>query len=353
VLVAERMPAVVASEPGGSPAAAPATPLLEVEDLRTSFFTRDGVVRAVDGVSFHVMPGETLAIVGESGCGKSVTALSVLRLVPWPPGRIVSGAIRFAGRDLLALSEKEMREVRGNQISMIFQEPMTSLNPVMTIGRQIGEILTLHQGVSRGQAREKAVAMLRLVHIPEPERRIEQYPHQLSGGMRQRVMIAMALACNPKLLIADEPTTALDVTIQAQILDLMRELKQKIDAAIVLITHDLGVVAEMAERVVVMYAGHKVEEAPVAALFRRPLHPYTKGLLGSVPRLGVASVRQPPRLAEIPGTVPSLREPIVGCSFAARCSFATDICRREMPGFEAKEPGHFAACFHSDRVALA
>ncbi|HEY1432352.1 MAG TPA: ABC transporter ATP-binding protein, partial [Stellaceae bacterium] len=233
--------------------AVPSEPLLEVADLRTWFFTRDGVVRAVDGVSFHVAPGETLAIVGESGCGKSVTALSVLRLIPSPPGRIVSGAIRFAGRDLLDLSEAQMRQVRGNEISMIFQEPMTSLNPVLTIGRQIAETLTLHQGLSRAAALARAVDMLRLVHIPEAERRIAQYPHQLSGGMRQRVMIAMALACNPKLLIADEPTTALDVTIQAQILDLMRELKQKIDAAIVLITHDLGVVAEMAQRVVVMY----------------------------------------------------------------------------------------------------
>jgi len=352
VAVVERV-SEPAAEPDPTPAPAPAVPLLDVEDLRTWFFTRDGVVRAVDGVSFSVMPGETLAIVGESGCGKSVTALSVLRLIPSPPGRIVSGAIRFAGRDLLGLSDAEMRDVRGNQISMIFQEPMSSLNPVMTIGRQIGEILGLHQGLGRIRARQRAVAMLRLVHIPEPERRIEQYPHQLSGGMRQRVMIAMALACNPKLLIADEPTTALDVTIQAQILDLMRELKQKIDAAIVLITHDLGVVAEMAERVVVMYAGHKVEEAPVKALFHRPLHPYTKGLLGSVPRLGVASVQAPPRLAEIPGTVPSLKEPIIGCPFAARCSFATDICRGEMPVFEEKETGHYAACFHSDVVAAS
>jgi peptide/nickel transport system ATP-binding protein len=339
------------SETLPEPVAAPGTPLLEVEDLRTWFFTRDGVVRAVDGVSFRVMPGETLAIVGESGCGKSVTALSLLRLVPSPPGRIVSGSIRFAGRDLLSLNDAEMRDIRGNQISMIFQEPMTSLNPVMTIGRQIGEILELHQGLSRIRARRRAVEMLRLVHIPEPERRIEQYPHELSGGMRQRVMIAMALACNPKLLIADEPTTALDVTIQAQILDLMRELKQKIDAAIVLITHDLGVVAEMAERVVVMYAGHKAEEAPVGPLFRRPLHPYTKGLLGSVPRLGMASAEGPPRLAEIPGTVPSLKDPMPGCRFAARCSFATEICHSQMPAFEEKQQQHFAACFHSDRVA--
>src|SRR5713101_3271525 len=329
-------------------------PILDIADLRTWFFTRDGVVRAVDGVSFHVIPGETLAIVGESGCGKSVTALSILRLIPSPPGRIVSGAIRFAGRDLLDLSEAEMRDVRGNEISMIFQEPMTSLNPVLNIGRQISETLTLHQGLDRRAALGKAVDMLRLVHIPEAERRIEQYPHQLSGGMRQRVMIAMALACNPKLLIADEPTTALDVTIQAQILDLMRELKQKIDAAIVLITHDLGVVAEMAQRGVVMYAGRKAEEAPVGRLFRRPLHPYTAGLLASVPRLGASLIPgRLPRLAEIAGTVPSLKEEIPGCPFAARCSFATDICRREMPLFEEKEAGHYAACFHSDQVARA
>jgi len=332
----------------------PTVPILDIADLRTWFFTRDGVVRAVDGVSFHVIPGETLAIVGESGCGKSVTALSVLRLIPSPPGRVVSGAIRFAGRDLLSLTEAEMREVRGNEISMIFQEPMTSLNPVLTIGRQIAETLTLHQGLDHKAALAKAADMLRLVHIPEAERRIGEYPHQLSGGMRQRVMIAMALACNPKLLIADEPTTALDVTIQAQILDLMRELKEKINAAIVLITHDLGVVAEMAQRVVVMYAGRKAEEAPVAALFRRPLHPYTKGLLASVPRLGASlHVDRAPRLAEIPGTVPSLREPIPGCPFETRCAFATGICQREMPAFEEKEPGHFAACFHSDRLATA
>jgi peptide/nickel transport system ATP-binding protein len=343
--------AYVATLPRTPPARA--EPLLEVAGLKTWFFTRDGIVRAVDGVSFHVTPGETLAVVGESGCGKSVTALSVLRLIPSPPGRIVSGTIRFAGRDLLGLSEAEMRQVRGNEISMIFQEPMTSLNPVLTIGRQIAETLTLHQGLSRNRALARAVDMLRLVHIPEPERRAAEYPHQLSGGMRQRVMIAMALACNPKLLIADEPTTALDVTIQAQILDLMRELKQKIDAAIVLITHDLGVVAEMAQRVVVMYAGRKAEEALVGPLFQRPLHPYTRGLLNSVPRLGATLAGERVPLAEIPGTVPSLREMIPGCPFEACCSFASDQCRREMPQFEEKEPGHFAACFHSDRVALA
>jgi len=345
---------IAAVAAGVSPAPAAAAPLLEVADLRTWFFTRDGVVRAVDGVSFHVMPGETLAIVGESGCGKSVTALSILRLVPAPPGRIVSGAIRFAGRDLLALSEEAMRDVRGNDISMIFQEPMTSLNPVLTIGRQIAETLTLHQGHDRQAALARAVDMLRLVHIPEAERRIAQYPHQLSGGMRQRVMIAMALACNPKLLIADEPTTALDVTIQAQILDLMRELKSKIDAAIVLITHDLGVVAEMAQRVVVMYAGRKAEEAPVRQLFRRPLHPYTKGLLASVPKLGASlAPERLARLAEIGGTVPSLKEQIPGCLFAERCAFATEICHREVPLFEEKEAGHYAACFHSEAVARA
>src|SRR5881398_3359187 len=348
--ISEPLTATPTAAAAPPPAPAPAgQPLLEVADLRTWFFTRDGVVRAVDGVSFSVMPGETLAIVGESGCGKSVTALSVLRLVPSPPGRIVSGRIRFAGRDLLRLSEAEMRRVRGNEVSMIFQEPMTSLNPVLTIGRQIAETLTLHQGLGRKAALARAVDMLRLVHIPEADRRLGEYPHQLSGGMRQRVMIAMALACNPKLLIADEPTTALDVTIQAQILDLMRELKQKIDAAIVLITHDLGVVAEMAQRVVVMYAGRKAGEAPVGTLFRRPLHPYTRGLLTSVPKLGASLADERlPRLAEIPGTVPSLKEDIPGCPFAARCPFATDICIREMPVFEQKEAGHYAACFHSD-----
>ncbi|HEY3912422.1 MAG TPA: ABC transporter ATP-binding protein [Stellaceae bacterium] len=320
-------------------------------DLKTWFFTRDGVVRAVDGVTFHVLPGETLAIVGESGCGKSVTALSVLRLVP-SPGRIVSGAIRFAGRDLLTLSEARMRELRGNQIAMIFQEPMTSLNPVLTIGRQIAETVTLHQGLGRAAALGRATELLRLVQIPEAGRRVGDYPHQLSGGMRQRAMVAMALACSPKLLIADEPTTALDVTIQAQILDLLRELKQKTETAIVLITHDLGVVAEMAQRVVVMYAGRMAEAAPVAALFRRPLHPYTRGLLDSVPRLGASlDPAAPRRLTEIRGAVPALDQAIAGCAFAPRCTYATDICHRQAPLLEAKEPGHFAACFHSDRVA--
>ena len=259
--------------------------ILEIDNLQTHFRTPDGIDRAVDGVSFHVEAGETLAVVGESGCGKSVTAMSILRLIPEPPGKI-AGAIRFNGKNLLDLSEPEMRKIRGNEISMIFQEPMTSLNPVLTVGLQIGETLRLHQGMSARQAEDRAVDMLKLVGIPEPERRVKEYPHQLSGGMRQRVMIAIALACNPKLLIADEPTTALDVTIQAQILDLMRDLKHRVGAAIVLITHDLGVVAEVAERVVVMYAGRKVEEAKVGPLFRTPRHPYTQGLLGSVPKLG-------------------------------------------------------------------
>jgi peptide/nickel transport system ATP-binding protein len=327
------------------------TPLLAIEDLQTHFFTRDGVVRAVDGVSYAVEAGETLAVVGESGCGKSVTALSILRLVPSPPGRIVGGAIRFEGVDLLQIGEGEMRRIRGNEISMIFQEPMTSLNPVLTVSRQITETLILHQGLRARAAAARAIEMLRLVRIPEPERRVRQYPHELSGGMRQRVMIAMALACHPKLLIADEPTTALDVTIQAQILDLMRELKSEIGAAIILITHDLGVVAEMAQRVVVMYAGRKVEEAPVGDLFRRPQHPYTLGLLASVPRLGATLGRaEPPRLAEIPGTVPSLRDPIVGCAFSPRCAYATERCSREAPPLEAKTAAHLAACFESERL---
>ena len=326
--------------------------LLEVENLQTHFGTPDGVVRAVEGLSFHVEAGETLAVVGESGCGKSVTSLSILRLVPEPPGRI-AGRINFEGRDLLRLPEAEMRRLRGNDISMIFQEPMTSLNPVLTIGRQIGETLRLHQGASARQAEARAVEMLTLVGIPAPGRRIREYPHQLSGGMRQRVMIAMALACNPKLLIADEPTTALDVTIQAQILDLMRDLKTRLGSAIMLITHDLGVVAEMAQRVVVMYAGRKVEEAPVDALFADPQHPYTAGLLGAVPRLG-SSLSQPgaapgrTKLAEIPGLVPSLRKPIVGCPFAGRCPGTTEVCRAVAPAVEEKAPGHFVACHYAE-----
>jgi peptide/nickel transport system ATP-binding protein len=327
--------------------------LLEVEKLQTHFATPDGVVRAVDGVSFHVNAGETLAIVGESGCGKSVTSMSILRLIQEPPGK-VSGRVTFNGHDLLALSEAEMRDIRGNQISMIFQEPMTSLNPVLTVGRQIGETLRLHQALSTRDAEKKVIEMLTLVGIPAPARRVREYPHQLSGGMRQRVMIAMALACNPKLLIADEPTTALDVTIQAQILDLMRDLKRCVGAAIMLITHDLGVVAEMAERVVVMYAGRKVEEATVTEIFARPLHPYTRGLLGSVPKLG-SSLHDGGRgkLAEISGLVPSLRQKIEGCPFAGRCAMATELCREVAPAFEAKAPAHAAACHYANVPASA
>ena len=325
-------------------------PILEIDDLRTYFHTRDGIVRAVDGVSFKLHRGETLGVVGESGCGKSVTAMSILRLLPEPPAKIESGSIMFNGRNLLDLSGAEMRQVRGNQISMIFQEPMTSLNPVLTIGRQISESIVLHQGLSSKAAEEHAVKMLDLVRISDPRQRITEYPHQMSGGMRQRVMIAMALSCNPNVLIADEPTTALDVTIQAQILNLMRDLKSEIGAAIILITHDLGVVAEMAERVVVMYAGRKVEEAPVDQLFARPLHPYTHGLMGSVPRLNEAATGKRHRLQEIEGMVPSLNQLIVGCAFAPRCTFATDRCRQEAPVLEDKEDGHLAACWESDQL---
>jgi peptide/nickel transport system ATP-binding protein len=326
--------------------------LLEVENLQTHFRTPDGVNRAVDGVSFQIGQGETLAIVGESGCGKSVTANSILRLIPEPPGRI-AGSIRFQGTDLLKLDEPAMRKIRGNDISMIFQEPMTSLNPVLTIGRQIGETLRLHQGVTRQQAEERAVEMLTLVGIPEPRRRVRNYPHQLSGGMRQRVMIAMALACSPKLLIADEPTTALDVTIQAQILDLMRDLKRRVGAAIILITHDLGVVAEVASRVIVMYAGRKIEEAPVGALFRSPRHPYTQGLLGAVPRLGSSLEGKRTRLVEIPGLVPSLKTRIDGCVFAGRCPYVTQLCREVAPALAPKAPAHLAACHYALADAVA
>ncbi len=326
--------------------------LLEIDQLQTHFRTPDGVNRAVDGVSFQIEAGQTLAVVGESGCGKSVTAMSILRLIPEPPGKI-AGAIRFQGRNLLDLSDREMRAIRGNDISMIFQEPMTSLNPVLTIGRQIGETLRLHQGLGSQEAEARAVEMLNLVGIPEPRQRVTEYPHQLSGGMRQRVMIAIALACSPKLLIADEPTTALDVTIQAQILDLMRDLKARVGAAIMLITHDLGVVAEVADQVVVMYAGRKVEEAPVRQLFANPRHPYTRGLLGAVPKLGSSLTGTTTRLAEIPGLVPSLKQRIVGCVFAGRCPHTTDLCRAVAPGLEEKSPGHIAACHYALRETAA
>jgi peptide/nickel transport system ATP-binding protein len=327
--------------------------LLEVQNLQTHFRTPDGGVnRAVNGLSFNVDAGETVAIVGESGCGKSVTAMSILRLIPEPPGRM-AGAICFNGKDLMKLSEREMRDIRGNEIGMIFQEPMTSLNPVLSIGRQIGEALQLHQALSKQEAQAKAVEMLTLVGIPAPDKRVKEYPHQLSGGMRQRVMIAIALACSPKLLIADEPTTALDVTIQAQILDLMRGLKERVGAAIVLITHDLGVVAEVAERVIVMYAGRKVEEAKVEQLFRAPKHPYTQGLLGAVPKLGSSLEGETERLAEIPGLVASSKTKIEGCVFADRCPKVTDLCREVAPALEEKAPRHIAACHYADRETLA
>src|ERR1700761_8698822 len=327
--------------------------LLQVENLQTHFGTQDGVVRAVEGLSFHIDAGETLGIVGESGCGKSVTSMSILRLIQEPPGKI-QGRITFQGQNLLALSEPEMRQIRGHAISMIFQEPMTSLNPVLTVGRQIGETVRLHQGLNARDAEAKAVEMLTLVGIPAPGRRVREYPHQLSGGMRQRVMIAMALACNPRLLIADEPTTALDVTIQAQILDLMRDLKTRLGSAIMLITHDLGVVAEMAQRVVVMYAGRKVEEAPVGEIFANPQHPYTRGLLGAVPKLG-SSLEDGGRgkLAEIAGLVPSLRKPIIGCAFAGRFSMAPDTCRRIAPAIEPKAREHSVACHYAGETVPA
>ncbi len=338
---------------GAEAAPAPAAePVLAVEDLQTYFYTRRGLLKAVDRVSFSVGAGETLAIVGESGCGKSITALSVMRLVPSPPGRIVGGSVRLRGRDLLRLSEEEMRQIRGNEISMIFQEPMTSLNPVLTIGNQISEALILHQDVSRKAAMERAVEMLRLVRIPEPERRAREYPHQLSGGMRQRAMIAMALACNPKVLLADEPTTALDVTIQAQILELILELQQRLGTAVVLITHDLGVVAETAQRVIVMYAGRKVEEADVTSLFDEPLHPYTRGLMGSIPRLDMpeTGTKGADRLQEIPGMVPPLNALPPGCAFAPRCAMATEKCQAEYPPYRELRPGHWSACWHAERL---
>jgi peptide/nickel transport system ATP-binding protein len=331
----------------------PSHHVLDVQGLRTVFFTRAGLVQAVNDVSFTLDRGEVLAIVGESGCGKSITALSLLRLIPQPPGRIVGGSVKLEGRDLLPLTEAEMRKVRGNEISMIFQEPMTSLNPVLTIGNQISEAIRLHQDLSRAEAWAKSIEMLRLVKIPEPEQRAREYPHELSGGMRQRAMIAMAVACNPKVLIADEPTTALDVTIQAQILDLLLKLQQEMGTAIIMITHDLGVVAETAHRVIVMYAGRKIEEASVLDLFALPLHPYTHGLLASVPHLASFSAdddAEPARLQEIPGMVPALTNLPQGCAFAARCEHADDTCRAAYPEYEERRPGHFVACWHAERL---
>ena len=319
--------------------------VLEIRDLKTYFFTYEGVAKAVDGVSYQLAKGEPLGVVGESGCGKSVTALSILRLIPIPPGKIVGGEILFKGKNLIDLSEEEMRKIRGNRISMIFQEPMTSLNPVFTIGNQIQETIKLHQGLSKRESLEKAIEMLRLVNIPSPERCVNQYPHELSGGMRQRAMIAMSLACNPEILIADEPTTALDVTIQAQILDLMNKLKEELGMAIILITHNLGVIAETVNRVLVMYAGKIVEEAKTKTLFENPQHPYTGGLLKSIPRLGDKVRHGKVRLSEIPGVVPSLYEIPSGCKFSTRCPSVMDICKEKEPELKEIEKGHFSACW--------
>jgi peptide/nickel transport system ATP-binding protein len=322
--------------------------LLQVKDLQTSFFTPEGEVRAIDGVSFEIGEGKTLGLVGESGCGKSVTSLSIMRLIPSPPGKIVGGEIFYRGRDLLRLNNEQMRKIRGNEISMIFQEPMTSLNPVFTVGNQIGEAIQLHQGLGKRETRKKTIEMLRLVKIADPESRVDSYPHQLSGGMRQRVMIAMALSCNPSLLIADEPTTALDVTIQAQILELMKELQQKIGGmALLLITHDLGVVAEQADDVAIMYAGKIVERSSTRAIFSRPFHPYTVGLLNSLPGIGGLKKK---RLDAIPGMVPSPLNLPSGCRFRDRCPRAQEVCAQTEPPLEEKEPGHTAACYfpHSE-----
>jgi peptide/nickel transport system ATP-binding protein len=326
-----------------TPKADGAAPLLEVSELRTHFATDDGEFRAVDGVSFTLFAGRTLGVVGESGCGKSVTAHSIMGLVPQPPGRIAGGAVRFEGADLIGLPVAQLRELRGNKISMIFQEPMTSLNPAFTIGDQIVEVILRHRAVTPQEARERAIEMLRRVRIPAPEQRFREYPHKLSGGTRQRVMIAMALACDPKLLIADEPTTALDVTVQAQILDLMHNLREESGAAIMLITHDLGVIAELAQEVVVMYAGRVVERAEVTTLFADPQHPYTVGLLGSTPKLH----SEQDRLAAIEGIVPSPLNLPQGCRFHPRCPFAVDACRVSEPPLAEVKPGHFSACWRA------
>jgi peptide/nickel transport system ATP-binding protein len=325
--------------------------VLDVKGLQTVFFTNSGLFRAVDDVSFSVRRGETLAIVGESGCGKSVTALSIMRLVPEPPGRIVSGSVALEGSDLLGLDEAAMRRIRGNRMSMIFQEPMTSLNPVLRSGDQITEAVRLHRSMTRRQAWTQAVEMLRLVRIPEPARRALEYPHQLSGGMRQRAMIAMALACRPALLIADEPTTALDVTIQAQVLALVLELQRELGMGLILITHDLGVVAQTAQRVIVMYAGKKVEEADVEELFAHPRHPYTRGLMASIPAVPGSGTHDNTRLTEIPGMVPSLTKLPAGCAFAPRCELAIARCHQQYPPLQTWGTRHLAACWRAAELA--
>ena len=325
------------------------SPLLQVEALKTYFYTLEGIAKAVDDVSFSLDTGETLGLVGESGCGKSVTALSLMRLIPEPPGRIVDGKVDFDGLNLLELSGPEMRRIRGKRISMIFQEPMTSLNPVFTIGGQISEMFVLHQKLSKRESWDRAIDMLRRVQIPSPEKRVHEYPHQLSGGMRQRAMIAMALSCNPEILIADEPTTALDVTIQAQMIDLMVQLKEDFDAAIILITHDLGVVAEIAQRIEIMYAGQVVEEAQTISVFEDPKHPYTQGLLKSIPRLGERARGGRARLQEISGTVPSLYELPSGCSFYPRCRQAMTLCRDRVPELVDLGGAHRVRCWLHNR----
>ena len=320
--------------------------VLEVNGLRTQFHTREGVVKAVDDVSFQLAQGETLAIVGESGSGKSCTMLSIMRLIQQPPGKIAAGEVLFGGRNLMALSEREMRAVRGNGISMIFQDPMTSLNPLLSVATQIGEVLKLHMGMDKRQARQRTTELLGLVGIPEPEMRLESYPHQLSGGMRQRVMIAIALACNPDVLIADEPTTALDVTIQAQIIDLIKRLRDEFGMSIIWITHDLGVVAGLADRVMVMYAGHAVEVATVDRLYRESQHPYTKGLLKCLPRLDIARAE---KLTAIDGLPPILIGAAVGCPFQPRCPQAVQKCSRERPGLQTAGPDHRVACWEAQQ----
>lgn len=315
--------------------------LIQIKNLKTYFYTGDGIVKAVDDVSFNIRKGEIIGVVGESGCGKSVTAMSIMQLIPSPPGKIVGGEILFEGESLLNIKEDKMRKIRGNDIAVIFQEPMTSLNPIFTIGYQIEEVILLHQNTNKVEAKKKAIDMLKLVGVPRADEIVNCYPHELSGGMRQRAMIAMAVSCNPKLLIADEPTTALDVTIQAQILDIMKDLKKKLNTSIMLITHDLGVIAEMAEYVVVMYAGNVIEEAPVVELFQNPMHPYTDGLMKSKPSLN----KDVDRLYSIPGQVPNPIDMPVQCHFSERCPKVMDICRKQQPPIREITPGHKVACF--------
>ncbi|MFT4037480.1 MAG: ABC transporter ATP-binding protein [Thermomicrobiales bacterium] len=347
-MVARRKPKSAATN--GKGANGHSGPILEVKNLKTQFQTQDGTVKAVDDVSFYVMPGETLGVVGESGCGKSMTGLSIMRLIPSPPGKIVAGEILFNGDDILRMSDDQVRAIRGNDIAMIFQDPMTSLNPVLTINRQISEALQLHMGMNKAQAKERTIQLLKMVGIPNAEERVDQYPHQFSGGMRQRVMIAMALSCNPKLLIADEPTTALDVTIQAQILDLMRTLQTERDTGVILVTHSMGVVAGMADRIQVMYAGHIVETASTEEIFANPRHPYTVGLLKSIPRLDATRKE---KLEPIRGLPPDLIDLPDMCPFVPRCNYAREKCEQQNPPLLEVKPGHRAACWFWEEVSKA